>query len=87
LLLYGRTTAFIHYEESVLPKLDDLNLTSKISKTVYQPKHVIKHYIAISNKSHLMSLKKRLRQLVKTGIEEGDFYNIRKTHYTALNNK
>jgi len=81
LLLYGRTMAFIHYEESVLPKLVDLNLTSKISKTVYQPQHIIKHYIAISNKSHLMNLRKKLQELVKTGIENGDFIKIRQAHY------
>jgi ABC-type amino acid transport substrate-binding protein len=86
LLLYGRTDVFIHYEESTLPKLIDMNLTDKIGKTDYQPQHMIKHYIAISNKSGLMNMRKRLQQLVKDGIDNGDFLNIRKTHYATLDN-
>ncbi|NQZ81266.1 MAG: transporter substrate-binding domain-containing protein [Colwellia sp.] len=86
LLLYGRTDVFIHYEESTLPKLADLKLTNQISKTVYQPHHLIEHYIAISNKSPLMDLRKQLQQVVKKGIENGDFINIRQAHYTSLNN-
>jgi len=87
LLLYGRTDVFIHYEESTLPKLNDLNLTEQIGKTGYQPQHIIKHYIAISNKSPLMNMKNQLQQLVKKGIKNGDFLEIRKNHYAILENR
>jgi len=84
LLLYGRTDVFIHYEESTLPKLADLKLSNKISKTIYQPEHLIKHYIAISNKSHLMSKQHQLQQIVEKGIARGDFLKIRNDHYDNL---
>jgi ABC-type amino acid transport substrate-binding protein len=87
LLLYGRTDIFIHYEESTLPKLIDMRLTDKIGKTDYQPQHIIKHYIAISDKSGLMKMKKQLQQLVKNGIENGDFLKIREIHYATLDNR
>jgi len=84
LLLYGRTDVFIYYEESTLPKLADLKLSNKISKTIYQPEHLIKHYIAISNKSELMNRQHQLQQVVKKGIARGDFLRIRNEHYDNL---
>jgi len=85
LVLHGRTDLFIHYEESTLPKLVELGVYNRISKTPNQPNHVIKHFIAISKHSHLVSRKAELQNIVFSGIKNNDFMRIRQEYYNRLN--
>jgi len=84
LVLHGRTDLFIHYEESTFRKLVELGVDNQISKTLNQPNHVIKHFIAISKYSHLMSRKVELQDIVFNGIKNNDFIRIRQEHYEQL---
>jgi len=84
LVLHGRTDLFIHYEESTLPKLVEMGVDKKISKTLNQPNHVIKHFIAISKYSHLISRRNELQNIIFNGIKNNDFIRIRQEHYDQL---
>jgi len=81
LLLKGRIDLLIHYEESTTPILKSLGVSEQITKTDYQPKHSNRHYIAISNKSHLVKHIDKLQDIVEQAVKNGDFLNIRLQHY------
>jgi len=81
LLLRGRIDLLIHYQESTLPTLASMGILTKISQTTFQPKHENLHYVAISNKSGLVEKKEKLRCILKQGIENKVFANIRQQHY------
>jgi len=84
LVLHGRTDLFIHYEESTSSKLVELGVDNQISKTINQPNHEIKHFIAISKLSHLMNKKVALQKIIFNGIKNNDFIRIRQEHYNQL---
>lgn len=84
LVLHGRTDLFIHYEESTLPKLVELGVDKQISKIPNQSNNVIKHFIAISKYSHLISRKVELQNIVFNGIINNDFIRIRQGHYNQI---
>jgi len=81
LLLHKRIDAFIHYEESTSPILEQLNLNDKVVKTLYQPQHEYPHYLVISSHSPLTHLQTRLEAIVKSAVINGDLSNIRAEHY------
>jgi hypothetical protein len=51
-----------------------------IKKLNYQSKHSYEHYLAISKNSTLISKKKQLIAIVKRGIEQRDFTQLRLEH-------
>jgi len=81
LLLHKRIDAFIHYEESTSPILEQLNSTDKVVKTLYQPQHEYYHYLVISSHSPLTYLQTRLEGIVKDAVKNGDLSHIRAEHY------
>ena len=85
LVLKSRIDLLIHYAESTLPMLKSMQLENKLAQTHFQPKHSNLHYVAISSKSPLMAYRKRLKYIVKQGIKNNEFANIRQQHYLQLN--
>ena len=83
-MLHGRTDVFIHHQESTLPMLTEMGIEEKISKTLYQPDHFIKHFIAISNKSDLMHRRAELQAIIIAAIKNKDLLKIRTEHYAQL---
>jgi len=81
LLLHKRIDAFIHYEESTSPILEQLNLNDKVVKTRYQPQHEYPHYLVISSHSPLTHFQTRLEGIVKDAVKNGDLSHIRTEHY------
>ena len=87
LLKRNRIDAFMHYEESTAPLLDELDLSDEVVKSVYQPNIEIRHYIAISKSSALNSRLGELEKIVENAVKNKDFLNIRLNHYAQMNIK
>ncbi|GGO70098.1 substrate-binding periplasmic protein [Bowmanella pacifica] len=81
LLMKGRIDTFIHYQESTLPLLEKMGLSQEVVKAKYQPTHYNDYFVTISANSRLLHLKDKFEQVIKHGVDSGEFTKIRETHY------
>ena len=82
LLQKGRIDTFIHFRESTLPTLEKLGLAKEIELADYQPVESQAYYVAISRHSHLMGKKQKLAYIIQTAVNNNEFANIRRQHYS-----
>lgn len=80
LLRLGRIDTFIHYRDSTLRRLKEMKNDSIVVAN-YFPGSQQDHYFAISRKSGLFLQKAHLEQVIKDGVEKGDFQEIRSAHF------
>lgn len=84
LLVKRRVDAFIHNKDSTEVSLKIMDLSEQVSAAKFQPIEKRNYYFAISRVSRLYPQINKLRALIKQGVENGDFADIRKQHYLAL---
>lgn len=82
MLQHGRVYGFTHYKEVTKHTLKRMSLDKTIVIADYQPNFSHKYHIAVSKKSQWLTKVKKISQIVKEGIRDGDFKKIRKDHYT-----
>jgi ABC-type amino acid transport substrate-binding protein len=84
LLMKNRIDTFIHYQESTLPVLVEMGLQNDIIHANFQPIEYHSYYVAITKKSRLFPHIKKLQSVIRQGIKDKDFANIRQQHYSSL---
>lgn len=81
LLQKGRVGTFVHYQQSTLSTLSKMNLADEIVLADFQSKAYEDHYFVITEMSALYPYKAKLEQIIKQGMAEGDFAQIRRNYY------
>lgn len=81
LLQKGRINTFIHFQESALPTLEKLALDQDIIIADFQTTERNLYYFTLSKNSPLLPYRERLEDVIRIGVELGDFALIRKQHY------
>ncbi len=84
MLQHGYIDAFVHLEQATNQKLTRLALAKKIVKSAYQSAYQNQYCIAISDKSPLIAEQQALSDIVRHGIQQGHFQQIRQQHYDQL---
>lgn len=86
LLHLGRIDAFAHFQGSSQLKIEQLNLEDAIVEAPYQPGKVRNYYVALSTASPFYSDKDKLTEIIRRGVENGDFAAIRLAHEISVAN-
>lgn len=81
LLEKDRIDAFLHYRQSTLRKIKSMGLANKITVADYQPQLHVNHHFVIHKNSNLLPLKTKIEQVIKKGVSNGDFLQIRDNYY------
>ncbi|ABG41056.1 amino acid ABC transporter substrate-binding protein, PAAT family [Paraglaciecola sp. T6c] len=83
LLKKGRIDTFIHFQESALPRINDMGLQNDIVLAQYQPIEVNNYYVTISQNSPLFKHKHLVEAAVRKAIKDDEFATIRREHYLS----
>jgi ABC-type amino acid transport substrate-binding protein len=83
LLMKGRINAFIHFQESAIPLISQMDLQNDIVLADYQPIEVNSYYVTISRNSPLFDRKKLFQSAVRKALANKEFASMRKEHYAS----
>ncbi|MCV2883378.1 transporter substrate-binding domain-containing protein [Aestuariibacter sp. AA17] len=80
----GRIDGFFHLKQATLKVLSDTNKTRSIILSPIEETHHYTLHVALNRHSSLFEHRHTLSQIIKTGVQRGDFEAIRKQHYDAI---
>ncbi len=81
LLLLGRIDSFSHFEASAKKVIREMGLEQQVVLAPYQDQQTRPYHVAISSQSQLVGRIAELEQIIRKGVADGDFLNIREFHY------
>lgn len=81
MLLKHRVDSFLHVKQSTVLVLEQLGMTDNIVLADFQPPKEYEQHIAINKDSWLYAHKDKLENIIKAGIANGDFAELRKRYY------
>ncbi len=84
LLHLGRIDAFAHFQSSSQLKIAQLHLENEIVEASYQPDKVRNYYVGLSTSSPFYRHKEKLTDIIRRGVENGDFAAIRLAHEISV---
>lgn len=85
LLKHKRIDGFFHTDQSTQAVLEKMELAAQIVKSTWQPNYIAKQaHFVISPASHLFQRKTELEAIIKQGVLNNKFIEIRQTHYQQL---
>lgn len=82
LLQKGRINTFIHFQESTLPTLKKLGLDKQVVMADFQTTERNSYYFTLSKYSPLLIYREAFEEVIRRGVEQGDFSDIRQQHYS-----
>ena len=85
LLENGRIDTFLHFKESTLPTLKNMQLSERIVLADYQPNEQANYYFALSTNSPFIKRREQFEQAISAGVKNGKFAEIRRQHYAKGN--
>ena len=77
----------MHFASSTYPMLEQLNMSSKIVPSAYQPGTEQGYYFAIGPSSRLRERIPQIEGIIRKAVIDGEFQRIRSDHYLELNSK
>jgi len=83
LLMKGRISTFVHFQESAIPFINKMDLKNEIVLADYQPIEVNNYYVTISSNSALIDKKHLFELAVRDAIANNEFAAIRLEHYAS----